>query len=160
LCRVYSMPIGIHLNHYCLNMTLCWWQPHLLPSWRKGHCNMEALRTPCVQVKCACPCGLVTFTYPWRYFDTQSSRVLQQGASCLWNRCRKRCRVAVTDCFDKQFHCCSVALALTGAPRSGHAGFQIPESVRCFWRTLQVARKLVWWRVNMENVRGYMIGLS
>jgi hypothetical protein len=38
------------------------------------------------------------------------------------------------------------------APYVGHTGFQISKSIGCFWHTLQVAQKVVWWRVNIENV--------
>ena len=86
-------------------------------------------------------CFTFTITYPsWRHYDTQSSRVLQQGASCLWKYCWKPHCAAITDCFDKQFHCCSALLHWPALHR-------LNSIHHCTW----------WWSVWERHVAGTLV---
>lgn len=108
-----------------------------------------------VQTKCGRPCGLLSFTEPSsHHFDMHNTKVLQLGASHLWNCTQKLCCVAVTDsalinnsiattqCCTNH-HCTSTTLQtalcmMTVSMEMLHskqANFKISEIIRCFWCT-------------------------
>jgi hypothetical protein len=63
------------------------------------------------------PCGLLSFTDPsWCHFDTHNSRVLQLGASHLWNCWQKPRSLAVTNSILVNNYAAAFNVALTSTP--------------------------------------------
>ena len=102
----------------------------------RGLLNMASL--PCSTLSGAGtenghPCGLLSFTDPsWCLFDTHNSRVLQLGASCLWNCWWKPRCAAVTDSILINNSTAAFGVALTSAPS------QLNSKCHCtWWRSVQ-----------------------
>lgn len=131
------MPMRIHLNHYCWNMTLCRWTP--CSRW-EGLCNMASLTCSTlsgVRAQHGHTCGVQSFTdTSWCHFDIHSSRVLWLGASHLGNCCSEIILCSCNrPCFDKQFHCRSAVL-------NWPALHQLNSKHHCTWWRLVWKRRV------------------